>query len=89
LERWKREEKLSGSLGKVTQKGEAEVVSTSKAVDQRPPERALSPLREILEISARPPESSKEFRAIWEGQIYSDHRPLVVYNSPSRSTMSF
>jgi hypothetical protein len=67
LERWKREEKLSGSLGKVTQKGEAEVVSTSKAVDQRPPERALSPLREILEISAGPPESSKEFRANWEG----------------------
>jgi tetratricopeptide (TPR) repeat protein len=67
IERWEREDKLSGSFGKpAVEKGKAAAVSTSRPTDQRPPDRALSPLREIIEISAGSPEVGKQYRTIWD-----------------------
>lgn len=64
LERWEREERLSGSLGQPAENGKAVPLSISN-VDRRPPERALSPLREVLGISVASPKASEHPQTIW------------------------
>lgn len=64
IERWEREEKLSGSS--VAQNGKIVAGSSSKAADQSPPERALLPLREIFEISVVSLDTIEQLRKIWD-----------------------
>lgn len=71
IERWEREERLAGSLGKsaAEKKNRKEkVVSDSKvaAADRRLADRALSPLREIIEVSATSPKNGKQPQTIWD-----------------------
>ncbi|KAG0651284.1 hypothetical protein D0Z07_1582 [Hyphodiscus hymeniophilus] len=67
IERWEREEKMTGSLGSSTENGKRKAaVPGSKAAVQRLADRALSPLREIIEIHAGSPELEEQPRTMWD-----------------------
>jgi len=66
IDRWKREKKLVGTLEKPANKGKQPVVETSKATDQRLADPALSPLREVIELSDGSARELKELQTVWD-----------------------
>ena len=62
IERWEREEKLAGLVGKSTLDKERR----KQAADRRLPDRALSPIREIIEIHDGSTGAGMQPRTMWD-----------------------